>query len=100
VSLQACRFLAGGLTSRRVLILAAMKARGALAIVVWILLPGSAAAQAPVALPRTRTIVEEIGRLEGARDPKCHATGSRLEDLIYGTLLSVEHGRSRSARVP
>jgi hypothetical protein len=50
----------------------------------------SAQTQTPVELPRTRTIVEEIRRLEGARDPKCHATASRLEDLIYGTPLTMD----------
>jgi hypothetical protein len=68
----------------------AMNGRVALAIGLWISLLGSAAAQAPGALPRTQTIVEEIRRLEGARDPKCHATASRLEDLIYGTPLTAE----------
>lgn len=57
---------------------------------VWASLVGVASAQAPVELPRTQTIVEEIRRLEGVRDPKCHATASRLEDLIYGTPLTVE----------
>ncbi len=33
------------------------------------------------------TILEEIGELEGVRDPKCYATASRLEDFIYGTPL-------------
>jgi len=33
------------------------------------------------------TIIEEIGELEGVRDPKCYATASRLEDFIYGTPL-------------
>jgi hypothetical protein len=54
---------------------------------------GVAAAQqssSPLELPRTQTIVEEIRRLEGVRDPKCHATASRLEDLIYGTPLAAE----------
>lgn len=37
-----------------------------------------------------RTVIEEIRKLEGERDPKCHATASRLEDLIYGTPLSTE----------
>jgi hypothetical protein len=40
----------------------------------------SAFAQVPV-------IIEEIGELEGVRDPKCYATASRLEDFIYGTPL-------------
>src|SRR6185503_13552786 len=36
------------------------------------------------------TIIEEIGELEGIRDPKCYATASRLEDFIYGTPLESE----------
>ena len=32
-------------------------------------------------------IIDEIGKLEGVRDPKCYATASRLEDFIYGTPL-------------
>ena len=51
---------------------------------------GAAAAQGVSPLPRTQTIVDEIHRLEGVRDPKCHATASRLEDLIYGTPLTAE----------
>jgi len=31
--------------------------------------------------------VGEIGKLEQARDPKCYATASRLEDFMYGTPL-------------
>jgi hypothetical protein len=56
------------------------------------LVAGPAAAQTstPLELPRTQTIVEEIRRLEDQRDPKCHATASRLEDLIYGTPLTAE----------
>lgn len=36
------------------------------------------------------TIIEEIGELEGVRDPKCYATANRLEDFIYGTPLESE----------
>src|SRR5262245_28052393 len=61
-----------------------------LALALSFSLVGAAAAQGPSPLPRTQTIVEEIRRLEGARDPKCHATASRLEDLIYGTPLEAE----------
>ena len=46
-----------------------------------------------VALPvfaQVPTIIEEIGELEGVRDPKCYATASRLEDFIYGTPLETE----------
>src|SRR5215210_4949353 len=35
-------------------------------------------------------IIDEIGQLEGVRDPKCYATASRLEDFIYGTPLQAE----------
>ena len=38
----------------------------------------------PASVP---TIVDEIGKLEAVRDPKCYATASRLEDFIYGTPL-------------
>jgi enediyne biosynthesis protein E4 len=38
----------------------------------------------PASVP---TIVQEIGKLESVRDPKCYATASRLEDFIYGTPL-------------
>ena len=40
--------------------------------------------QPPASVP---TIVDEIGKLEAVRDPKCYATASRLEDFIYGTPL-------------
>jgi enediyne biosynthesis protein E4 len=42
------------------------------------------------ALAQVPTIIEEIGELEGVRDPKCYATASRLEDFIYGTPLESE----------
>ena len=45
------------------------------------------AAPAPGSMP---AVIEEIRKLEGERDPKCHATASRLEDLIYGTSLTTE----------
>src|SRR2546426_5702334 len=61
-----------------------------LTLAMWLSLTCVAAAQGPSPLPRTQTIVEEIRRLEGVRDPKCHATASRLEDLIYGTPLTSE----------
>ncbi|HYM59774.1 MAG TPA: CRTAC1 family protein [Thermoanaerobaculia bacterium] len=35
-------------------------------------------------------IVDEIGKLENVRDPKCYATAARLEDFIYGTTLQTE----------
>jgi hypothetical protein len=33
-------------------------------------------------------ILTDIQQLEGAKDPKCYATASRLEDFMYGTPLS------------
>ncbi|NKF50088.1 CRTAC1 family protein [Shewanella sp. WXL01] len=38
--------------------------------------------------PDPRLLVDIIGNLEAERDPKCHATATRLEGLIYGTPLS------------
>lgn len=40
--------------------------------------------------PATTSLIDQIRTLEGERDPKCHATASRLEDLIYGTALTSE----------
>lgn len=40
--------------------------------------------------PSTGVLIDQIRELEGVRDPKCHATASRLEDLIYGTPLTPE----------
>ena len=40
-------------------------------------------------------IIEQIGSLEDNRDPKCHATASRLEDFIYGTPLSFDARNQR-----
>ena len=67
-----------------------MKRRLSIVLGLWASLAGPASAQTSPELPRTQTIVEEIRRLEGVRDPKCHATASRLEDLIYGTPLTAE----------
>jgi hypothetical protein len=36
----------------------------------------------------TTILLSQIKELEGKRDPKCYATASRLEDLIYGTPLT------------
>ena len=36
------------------------------------------------------SIMNEIQKLEGRKDPKCYATASRLEDFMYGTPLSDE----------
>lgn len=41
-------------------------------------------------------VLTEMEVLESARDAKCHATASRLEDFIYGTPLSME---ARNARI-
>ena len=52
-----------------------------------------AVADEVAAMSHTRgadVVVEKIRQLEGERDPKCHATASRLEDFIYGTRLSNE----------
>ncbi|MCP5049183.1 MAG: hypothetical protein GY940_18585, partial [bacterium] len=35
-------------------------------------------------------ILGEIGKLESNRDPKCHATATRLENFMYGTKLAAE----------
>ena len=40
--------------------------------------------------PAYSPVLSEIGNLESARDPKCHATASRLEDFLYGTPLTFE----------
>lgn len=36
------------------------------------------------------TIVSEMGKLEENRDPKCHATATRLINFMYGTPLTTE----------
>ena len=40
------------------------------------------------AVENTDTVLQSLGLLESSRDPKCHATATRLESLIYGTPLS------------
>ena len=35
-------------------------------------------------------ILGEIGKLESNRDPKCHATATRLENFMYGTKLTAD----------
>lgn len=35
-------------------------------------------------------IISEINKLESNRDPKCHATATRLENFMYGTPLAAE----------
>ncbi|MBW3671091.1 MAG: CRTAC1 family protein [Acidobacteria bacterium] len=42
----------------------------------------------PRDLSEFESIVDAIEELEGTRDPKCHATASRLEDFMYGTPLT------------
>ena len=42
-------------------------------------------------------VIGQIGQLENNRDPKCHATASRLEDFMYGTPLSFEARDERIA---
>ena len=55
-------------------------------------LPGHVLAAQPQfsPAPRVKSIVEQIGVLEGNRDPKCDATASRLENFMYGTPLAAE----------
>lgn len=40
------------------------------------------------AFENTDVVLQSLGLLESSRDPKCHATATRLESLIYGTTLS------------
>ena len=65
----------------------------------WCLAAEPESAPVPDAPPAveqgTAVLLEQIKELEGTRDPKCHATASRLEDLIYGTPLTSE---ARSAK--
>jgi len=42
-------------------------------------------------------VIGQIGQLENDKDPKCHATASRLEDFLYGTPLSFEARDKRIA---
>ena len=37
-----------------------------------------------------QSLLQSIQVFEGANDPKCHATASRLENFIFGTPLSDE----------
>ncbi|QIR15123.1 CRTAC1 family protein [Shewanella aestuarii] len=39
-------------------------------------------------LPQNDALLKLMGNLESKRDPKCHATATRLEGLIYGTPLT------------
>ncbi len=55
-----------------------------------LLLPSAALAQSAAPESSVPTIIEQIGKLEQKRDPKCYATASRLEDFIYGTPLESE----------
>ncbi|WP_367389211.1 CRTAC1 family protein [Lewinella sp. LCG006] len=45
--------------------------------------------------PAYSPVLTEMGALESARDPKCHATASRLEDFLYGTPLTFEARKAR-----
>ena len=45
--------------------------------------------------PDFQPLIQQIGELESQKDPKCHATASRLEDFIYGTPLSFEARNKR-----
>lgn len=45
--------------------------------------------------PNFQPIIGQIGALESVRDPKCHATASRLEDFLYGTPLCFEARNKR-----
>ena len=56
-----------------------------------------AGAQSDRAPGGTPAILQAIGSLEGRSDPKCHATASRLEDLIYGTPLAPDARFSKNA---
>ena len=47
------------------------------------------AGAAPVVARSDEPLLDRIGALEDKRDPKCHATASRLEDFVFGTPLSV-----------
>ncbi|MDF1697427.1 MAG: CRTAC1 family protein [Saprospiraceae bacterium] len=42
-------------------------------------------------------VIGQIGQLESNKDPKCHATASRLEDFLFGTPLSFEARDKRIA---
>ena len=46
-------------------------------------------------LPSIQPIIGQIGELENQKDPKCHATASRLEDFLFGTPLSFEARNKR-----
>src|ERR1044071_4400046 len=60
-----------------------MSRRRTLQSILVLLFPIITTAQVP-------TIINEIGELEGVRDPKCYATASRLADFIYATPLEPE----------
>lgn len=51
--------------------------------------PGLATTEEPAQKTKCLTdIIGEIKKLESNRDPKCHATATRLENFIYGTKVS------------
>jgi enediyne biosynthesis protein E4 len=45
--------------------------------------------------PGAQPVITATGELENARDPKCHATASRLEDFVFGTPLNFEARNKR-----
>ena len=65
---------------------------GFLACIVLCLVAGPAASQQPGNL----CIIDNIYTLESNKDPKCHATASRLEDFMYGTPLT---DKARSKKI-
>lgn len=50
-------------------------------------------------LVAVRPVLQAIAELESERDPKCHATASRLEDFMFGTPLSDEARWLKNARL-
>lgn len=78
-------YMAGMISRRRLFLLG-----GALAVSVWGLVAADVSRAAPASADGAAVVLDQIRDLEGKRDPKCHATASRLEDLIYGTPLTAE----------
>ena len=69
---------------------------GAFAVLVFASVAFAASASEPATtgpggtrlLSEVQDTIRAIGTLEDRRDPKCHATASRLEDFMYGTPLT------------
>lgn len=61
-----------------------MSAASATLALAW----GAAHGGQGVAQVELRPVIAAIASLESARDPKCYATASRLEDFMYGTPLA------------